>query len=137
MIVRGVESGPALAALAATVLPAPTSPQTTPSARSVMIQLILATASWWAAEANSIEGASSLVNGVRDSPQCALSRSILIRGAPFGRRRRHRLAGRVGHGNRSAPSAPARGACGSDRGSRSPSAQMVQLAAARAGGRDA
>src|SRR2546423_10315083 len=115
MIVRGVESGPALAALAAAVLPAPTSPQTPPSARSVMIQLILATASWWAAEANSIEGASSLVNGVRDSPQCALSRSILIRGAPFGRRRRHRrLAGRVGCGNRSAPLAPARGACGSD-----------------------
>jgi hypothetical protein len=36
---------PAVAARAATVSPAPTSPQTTPTARSEMIQLILATAS--------------------------------------------------------------------------------------------
>ena len=58
----------ARAARTATVLPAPTSPVMTPSACSVMHQLIRATASAWAAWRCSIPGARSRPNGIRVKP---------------------------------------------------------------------
>jgi hypothetical protein len=55
-------------ALAATVLPAPTSPVSMPMPRSSMSQVSLATASEWAAERNRAEGARSRPNGTRVNP---------------------------------------------------------------------
>ena len=77
MTVVRLWSSPASAARTATVLPAPTSPVTTPRARSSTHQVMRATASAWLAWVCSIEGARSFWNGMRVKPQCARSRSMV------------------------------------------------------------
>lgn len=61
-------SSPATAARAATVLPDPHSPVTTPMARSAMHHWMRATASAWLRWACSTPGASVLANGMREKP---------------------------------------------------------------------
>src|SRR5216684_1131273 len=66
-----VGSRAATAARSATVLPAPTSPVTTPSADSTTQKLIRAIASAWACRANRSRAGMALPNGVRARPKCA------------------------------------------------------------------
>src|SRR5271169_2993407 len=66
-----VGSRPATAARRATVLPAPTSPVTTPSADSTTQKLIRAIASAWAWRGNRSLAGIDLPNGVRARPKCA------------------------------------------------------------------
>jgi hypothetical protein len=68
MTVWRVASRPASTVRTDTVLPAPTSPVITPMARSAMAQVILATASLWAAWRCSMPGARSRPNGMRVNP---------------------------------------------------------------------
>src|ERR1035437_2604496 len=68
MVVFRDGSSPARAARIATVLPAPTSPVTTPRARSLIHQLIRATASAWLVWWCSIWGARALPKGMRVNP---------------------------------------------------------------------
>ena len=75
-------SSSARAARTATVLPAPTSPVITPMAASSTHQAMRATASAWPGWRCSMEGARSLVNGVRVKPQWERSRSMLIGSSP-------------------------------------------------------
>ena len=61
-------SRPARTVRTEAVLPAPTSPVMTPIARSVMHQVMRATASLWAAWRCSMPGARSRPNGIRVNP---------------------------------------------------------------------
>src|ERR1035441_2329655 len=80
-----VGSRPATAARSATVLPAPTSPVTTPSADSTTQKLIRAIASACAGRANRSRAAMDLPNGVRARPKCAAHGAALTAAPPPGR----------------------------------------------------
>src|SRR6266568_2172356 len=68
---KRVRSRAAVAARTATVLPAPTSPQTTPRAASAMQKPMRAMASAWAVRAMRSRAAIRLVNGVLAKPKWA------------------------------------------------------------------
>src|ERR1019366_6113626 len=83
-----VGSMPATAARSATVLPAPTSPVTTPSADSTTPKLIRAIAAACAGRANRSRAAMDLPNGVRARPKCAAHGAALTAAPRPGRGRR-------------------------------------------------
>ena len=103
MIWWRVGSRPATAARTATVLPAPTSPVTTPSADSTTQKLMRAMASAWAWRGNRSLAGMDLPNGVRARPKCAAHGAALT--VPLlllvlaGRRRRACESGEVDLGS--------------------------------------
>src|SRR4051794_39576025 len=90
-----VGSRPATAARTATVLPAPASPEMTPSKVSVMQKLIRAVAWAWAWRANRSPAAIALPNGVRASPKCAAHGARLVIAVLPAGLRRHLQPGEV------------------------------------------
>ena len=74
----------ATAARTATVLPAPTSPHSTPRVASATQKPMRATASAWAWRVNRSRAAMRLVNGVRVKPKWAIQEARVLVGASSG-----------------------------------------------------
>src|ERR1035437_2563994 len=101
MVVCRDASSPARAARIATVLPAPTSPVTTPRARSLTHQLIRARASAWLVWRCSIWGARALPKGIRVNPYgVAAGKGSLVLLGDRGRRTDDRARARPTRGGR-------------------------------------